>query len=181
MGTDPNTAAGLSFLQHRDRWGNSGALWVVVAVVFSLPIIGMSLRGLRTDNDVNQWLPSDDPQMQILEWFGHEFGHEDYVLASWDGCTLADERIAQFAALLSPPTEADQPQHAVGETGIVGVVTPQDLLDEMRRNGIRADGAGRTAWRLDLAGCRESCRGQHPDRCVAHHSATDPGAHSRRG
>ncbi|MFV0443493.1 MAG: efflux RND transporter permease subunit [Planctomycetaceae bacterium] len=129
-GSDPPS----HLLQRLDRWGNRRAFWVLAGLLFSLPVIASSLRSLRMDNDVNQWLPSDDPQMQILEWFGQEFGHEDYVLASWDGCELGDPRIDTFVRLLSPPDGTDvQPE---GNAGILRVTTPQQLLDEMRRNGV---------------------------------------------
>jgi predicted RND superfamily exporter protein len=124
-------------LQRTDRWGNRWAFWVLAGVLFSLPVIASSLRSLRMDNDVTVWLPSDDPQMQILEWFAQEFGHEDHVLVSWDSCTLSDERVNKFVALLSPP-EGSTVQPEVN-TGIVRVTTPQSLLHEMRRNGINED------------------------------------------
>lgn len=138
MPNEPNTGEGTHLLQRRDRWGNRWAFWVLVAVAFSLPFMGASLKNLRMDNDVDQWLPSDDPQMQILEWFGQEFGHEDYVLVSWDGCNLEDGRITRFEELITPPP-GDEPVAA--KTGIVKVMTPHGLLDEMRRNGIRPDTA----------------------------------------
>ena len=62
-----------SFLERRDRWGNGYSLWLMVGVVFALPLMIWSLKQLRMENDVAGWLPSDDPQSKILAWYQNLF------------------------------------------------------------------------------------------------------------
>ncbi len=118
-----------SFLERRDRWGNGYSLWLMVGVVFALPLMIWSLKQLRMENDVAGWLPSDDPQSKILAWYQNLFPEEDRVLVSWDDCTLTDPRIQQLASALEGIEKAGVREG--GSAYVQEVSQPTDLLQRM--------------------------------------------------
>jgi len=87
---------------------------IVLAIVFLGPFI---LRGTRlalrsNRNDVRDWLPAHFPQTADHRWFKGHFPHEQFVLCSWEGCTLSgedDPRLELLARKLVPE-QALQPQ-----------------------------------------------------------------------
>ncbi len=75
---------------------------IVLITVFFMPfmLIG-SIRALRSNrNDVKDWLPEDFPETAVHTWFQQHFPHEQFVLASWEGCTLDDPRLELLAVKL---------------------------------------------------------------------------------
>jgi len=65
---------------------------IVLITVFFMPfmLIG-SIRALRSNrNEVKDWLPEDFRETAVHSWFQKHFPHEQFVLASWEGCTLDD-------------------------------------------------------------------------------------------
>ncbi len=50
--------------------------------------------------DVAQWLPDGNEQRQQYARFVETFGADTFVLVSWPGCNLEDERLDQFAQRL---------------------------------------------------------------------------------
>ena len=42
-------------------------------------------------NDVKNWLPSDYPETQQLNWFGKHFMGEQFIVVTWEGCNEKDE------------------------------------------------------------------------------------------
>lgn len=118
-----------SFLERRDRWGNGYSLWLMVGVVFSIPLMIWSLKQLRMENDVAGWLPSDDPQSKILAWYQDLFPEEDRVLVSWDDCNLTDPRIQKLATVLEGIEKAGIREG--GSPYVQQVSQPTDLLQRM--------------------------------------------------
>ena len=118
-----------SFLERRDRWGNGYSLWLMVGVVFALPLMIWSLKQLRMENDVAGWLPSDDPQSKILAWYQNLFPEEDRVLVSWDDCTLTDPRIQKLATALEGIEKSGVREG--GSLYVQQVSQPTDLLQRM--------------------------------------------------
>ncbi|MFO0425528.1 MAG: efflux RND transporter permease subunit [Planctomyces sp.] len=123
-----------NFLQKRDFWGNGYPLWVLFAVAFLLPPVFWSLGRIRMQNDVASWLPRDDPQSVILNWYQDLFPNEERILLSWDDCSLTDERIPRLAAILQGIEK-----NGIREGGspyISEVRQPTDVLKRMMREGI---------------------------------------------
>ena len=68
------------------------ALIVLCIVFFLAPF---ALRGARMSlqrmqNNVKDWLPADFPETADLEWFGRHFMGEQFVIATWPGCSEDD-------------------------------------------------------------------------------------------
>ena len=73
----------------------SYALLILTVFFFLIPSGFRAARlslGQR-ENDVKDWLPSDFPETAELEWFADHFAGESFVLATWPGCTVADQRL----------------------------------------------------------------------------------------
>ena len=124
-----------SFFQKRDPWGHSLSLWVVVFMIFITPVLFGVLREIRQENNVENWLPPNDPQSKVLSWHRHSFGIEDRVLLSWEGSSLTDLRANRLKTLLlGTPDEAGI--YRGGSPYIQNVVTPQDAIQKMVENKI---------------------------------------------
>ena len=85
--------------------GVTNALLVLMVVCFLVPF---ALRGSRTamenmQNDVKNWLPSDYPETQELNWFGKHFMGEQFIVVTWEGCNESDESYQAFFSAASGP------------------------------------------------------------------------------
>ena len=115
------------FLQKRDRWGHGMALWVMVAIVFIAPLAAWSLRDIGLENNIQTWLPADDPEAKKLQWYLANFEHEDRILVSWDGSSLNDPRIERFAMRLEGIPD-EQGIRRGGLKQVASVATPHEVL-----------------------------------------------------
>ncbi|TWU01072.1 efflux RND transporter permease subunit [Stieleria varia] len=82
-------------LERRTPVGGTYALLILIAFFFLLPSAFRSARlSLNNrENDVKDWLPDDFPETAELEWFANDFAGESFVLATWEGCTIEDQRL----------------------------------------------------------------------------------------
>ena len=89
---------------------------VLLAMVFLLPFAGLGARRalLTNKNDVKQWLPESYAETRVYQWFQRHFGGEEFVLLSWEGCTLDDDRLElltrKLTAAIEQPATDDEPQ-----------------------------------------------------------------------
>ena len=128
------------FFEKRDRWGNGMALWVLVAMAFAAPLAYWSLKQVDLDNNIETWLPEDDPHRQLLTWYLEQFSREDRILVSWEGSTLHDPRISRFAERLEGVEDA-QGIRRDGVKQIHSVLTPIDMIKRMVKYGVEPDEA----------------------------------------
>lgn len=80
--------------------------WLILAITVILaPLIAwqvhLALHG--NSNDVRDWLPAEYPETAEYREFFRRFGSEDFVAASWPGCTLDDPQLERFAERLRTP------------------------------------------------------------------------------
>ncbi|NCY02052.1 MAG: hypothetical protein EBX36_03855 [Planctomycetia bacterium] len=76
-------------------------------LIFLLPLVvvgAIKAKG-NNRNDVKGWLPLEYPETQTYRFFRRNFQGEEFVLVSWDGCTMADPRLELLAQKLIPPGE----------------------------------------------------------------------------
>jgi uncharacterized protein len=117
------------------RW----ALWVLLIGVFLLPVAGLGVRqAIRSNaNDVRDWVPSHYSETRDYRWFRQHFGNEDFIVASWPGCTLDDERLALLAKGLRERNELHV-QH--GEpTPFRRISTGSELVAQMTAEPVSLD------------------------------------------
>lgn len=123
------------FFDRKDRWGNGIAVWVVMVMVFAIPLSLWSINQTRLENDVEKWLPSDDPELRILQWSQSHFPGEERIFVSWDGSSLNDPRIDSFLGKLIGKLDADGIRRG-GSPHISKAVQPRDLLYVMEQNSV---------------------------------------------
>ncbi len=114
---------------------------IILIAVFIMPFLWMgSVRTIRSNrNDVKDWLPDDFDETAVHSWFQKHFPHEQFVLASWNGCTLDDPRLELLARKLVPPEQdesgvdaevveqpSDEPRY------FKSVYTGRSLMDELQ-------------------------------------------------
>src|SRR5262245_25426559 len=107
------------------RYGAAIQLVVAVALV---PLIAWGVyRAIRSNsNDVRDWLPADYPETQQYRWFTKNFGAQDFILASWTGCTLDDPRLDQFVDQLSNRAHNSADGAALGR-----IFTGRSLVEQL--------------------------------------------------
>lgn len=123
-----------SLFEKRDPWGHGMALWVLVGMVFLLPIAFFGLRKIDLHNDVQNWLPKDDPQAQTLAWYQSQFPIEDRVIVSWKGSSMNDHRVHDFARLIVGEKDKQGQRHKDIKY-VKEVVTPHDIIARIRESG----------------------------------------------
>jgi len=81
---------------------------ILLIAVFMLPIVFAGARRAMNSNknDVKQWLPAEYEETRVFREFRQHFAGEEFVLVSWDGCTLDDQRVRLMSAKLLPPPDA---------------------------------------------------------------------------
>ncbi len=77
---------------------NAGRILLVCLSL--LPFLGWAAWHAydRRDNSVLGWLPERSPVTQAYREFLRDFGPDETILVSWEGCALDDPRLARLAA-----------------------------------------------------------------------------------
>ena len=119
-----------SFFERRDPWGNGLARYVLLLLVLLLPVLGYGVRHIHFENDVRDWLPSEDQDARILNWHDDHFQRYDTFLISWDDSTLNDPRVGQLIERLEGIPVEDG-NLSGGLPGIQGVTSPPQLVERM--------------------------------------------------
>ncbi|MFM7034084.1 MAG: efflux RND transporter permease subunit [Planctomycetia bacterium] len=83
------------------------SVWIMAVLVFLLPLVvvgAIKAKG-NNRNDVKGWLPLEYPETQTYRFFRKNFQGEEFILVSWEGCTMADPRLEMLARKVLPPPE----------------------------------------------------------------------------
>ncbi|MEK6261371.1 MAG: MMPL family transporter [Planctomycetota bacterium] len=130
------------FFEKRDPWGNGLAMWVIVAMVFAAPLGWLAIKQTRLENDVEKWLPENDPELKVLRWAHQQFPLDERVYVTWDGSSLNDPRIDLLVEKLEGRPDADGIRRG-GLPHIASVVEPRQLLASMQKHGVKPQEAVR--------------------------------------
>jgi predicted RND superfamily exporter protein len=130
------------FFEKRDRWGNGLSLWVLLGCLFITPLCAYSLRRTNVENDIENWLPEDNPNAVTLKWSMRQFGYDagENILMSWDDSSLSDPRIQKLAERLEGQAD-EQGIRRGGLKQVARVVTPQDVISRMVEHDVERDEA----------------------------------------
>jgi predicted RND superfamily exporter protein len=81
---------------------------IMLSVFFLLPfcLLGARRALLSNTNNVEQWLPEVYEETATFKWFQKHFAGEQFILLSWEGCTLDDQRLELLTRKLMPPDDA---------------------------------------------------------------------------
>ncbi|MCA9023681.1 MAG: MMPL family transporter [Planctomycetaceae bacterium] len=129
-----------NFFSKRDPWGNGLSLWVFAGLLFASPLMIVTILQIRMDNDVETWLPKNDPDARVLAWFKHHFPAEDRVLVTWDGSSLNDPRVEAYVEKLIGRLD-DDGVHRGGSPLIDSVITADELCTKMIECGVEPNEA----------------------------------------
>jgi predicted RND superfamily exporter protein len=114
-------------MAHGSFYRRRGTAILMVAVLFA-PLIawGVHRAILSNANDVRDWLPDEYSETQAYRWFTQQFGAQDFIVASWPGCTLTDERLDEFARILAERTGGESSFQPFSQ-----ILTGRALLDRL--------------------------------------------------
>lgn len=74
---------------------------VVALLLAAVALIALGVFRLETNTeDALSWLPDDSPARESFEVFHNQFGIDDFVVITWDGCTSEDGRLSSLASRL---------------------------------------------------------------------------------
>ncbi len=97
--------------QHRSNFYQRNSVGIMAVLVFLLPLVvvgAIKAKG-NNRNDVKGWLPLEYPETQTYRFFRRNFQGEEFILISWEGCTMVDPRLELLARKLIPlPEEASR-------------------------------------------------------------------------
>jgi predicted RND superfamily exporter protein len=63
-----------------------------------LPLILWGASKIKIGSaSAHAWLPEGRVERSRYEWFTNQFGSDQYLVVSWDGCTLSDRRLKELA------------------------------------------------------------------------------------
>ena len=127
------------------------ASWVLGAFCLILPGVLWGLSRIRLENDVENWLPQDDPYAVRLAWFERHFPSDERLVVAWDGVDAADPRLLAFADALRGTPDADGVPRG-GSRLVEGVVTPAELAGRMIDSGVSEEEAIRRVTGLLVGG-----------------------------
>jgi uncharacterized protein len=117
-------------------------LRIVCIVVFLIPLIGAGTRRTldQVNNDVSDWLPDSFQETADYAWFMEHFPNEQFILISWEGCTLDDPRLDEFAERLVPTVSTEEGGESGSENGQVfrSVTTGPRLIAELQNRYSRS-------------------------------------------
>lgn len=130
------------FFEKRDPWGNGLAMWVIVAMVFAAPLGWLALKQTRLENDVEKWLPEQEPEVKVLRWAHQQFPIDERVYVTWEGSSLNDPRIDLLMEKLEGRPDADGIRRG-GLPHVSSVVEPRQLLASMQKHGVEPQEAVR--------------------------------------
>jgi len=104
--------------QHLDRLSR----WAILVTLCLAPFLLYSLAHLPIGSaSVHQWLPDGMPEKDRYMRFQQNFGDDQFLIASWEGCNVEDPRLELFRTqLLSAPVKVPK--------WIESVKTTQDVL-----------------------------------------------------
>jgi uncharacterized protein len=130
------------FFQKRDPWGQGFSLWVMALLLFLAPLAVMSLRHVRMDNNVENWLPENDPSAQEYAWCRDYFPESEKLVLTWPGCTYDDPRLPILKGQLEGRIDADGMRRG-GLPYVESVVHAGDILQRMVGYGVSYEEAMR--------------------------------------
>lgn len=112
---------------------------VILAAVFMAPLVlGGARRALLSNkNDVKEWLPDSFDETVTYNWFRDHFEGEEFILVSWQGCTIDDQRLRLFekkASQPAPPVAEEKlpPKHADAFIPLPGSTEPTPPIEDPR-------------------------------------------------
>jgi predicted RND superfamily exporter protein len=129
-----------SFFEKRDPWGHGLSLWVLLFMVFLIPLAIWGTTYTHMENEVQNWVASDHPQTKVLNWYKSHFPTEETVLLAWEGSSLSDPRVQKFAQAITGEVGPDGIRRG-GLKQVERVTTPHELIERIEKQDVTREEA----------------------------------------
>ena len=87
----------MSPLAKLNRFDLVGVIFLIVSLAFCI----FGLRQMQSNTeDVLQWLPDQSIARENYNLFREHFGSDDFLIVTWKGCTIQDDRLTYFSRAL---------------------------------------------------------------------------------
>ncbi|WP_437229670.1 efflux RND transporter permease subunit [Planctomicrobium sp. SH661] len=173
--SDAGTSTRPSFFEKKDPWGQGLSLWVLALILFLAPVAIFSLRHVRLDNNVEKWLPANDPSALEYAWCREHFPGQHVMFLTWEGSTLDDPRLPILIGELHGKVDEDGVRRG-GVPYVSSVMHAGNLLTRMTELGVdqseavrRLQGTmiGRGALKVRLTSAGDAQREEFLERITA--------------
>ena len=92
----------------------------VTLLLFGFVFCFAGLSRFQTNSeDVVQWLPDNSPSRAVYDAFEQKFGSDDFLIVTWDDCTVDDPRLEHFCNRLSDQDSDQRIQSVVNGADVV--------------------------------------------------------------
>ncbi|HMO14572.1 MAG TPA: MMPL family transporter [Pirellulaceae bacterium] len=88
--------------------------------------VSLILGARSNTQDWQNWVDVKSHDRQVFDDFQKHFGSSDYILASWDGCRVDDERLIEFKRKIDALDEQNLVDHIVSGMDIIEQLTQRD-------------------------------------------------------
>ena len=105
----------------------SGATLLVVGLAFC--VMGLSRFQSNTE-DVLQWLPDNSPSRKLYNEFEDKFGSDDFLVVTWNDCTVDDPRLKHFCKRLVDQDSGNLIQSVVNGADVISRLSAESGLKE---------------------------------------------------
>ncbi|HEY5315009.1 MAG TPA: MMPL family transporter, partial [Pirellulales bacterium] len=121
-------------MKEKSTFFSRNGLRIVLVAVFLLPPTFLcAAKAFKSNkNDVQDWLPANYKETREFAWFQRHFAGEQFVLASWDGCTLDDQRLRLFVEKLVPSDRPGHAAHGFFQSVVTGPMLLAGLKDQLK-------------------------------------------------
>lgn len=104
---------------------------ILMAVAFLIPLIVTgSIYALRSNrNDVKSWLPEAYEETATFKWYWSRFEGDTFIMASWEGCTLDNEKVANVASALR--RQCNEDKKAGRSCLFSNIITGEELVNRL--------------------------------------------------
>ncbi len=113
-------------LKQLDRWSRRA----VFSMLLLLPAILYVAANLPVGSaSVHEWLPDGRVERIRYEEFMREFGSDQFMLISWEGCKVNDPRVAAFVERMANETDS-------GQAYLTQIQTTRQVIETLTREPI---------------------------------------------
>ena len=109
------------------RWSLLALLLMAISAPFLL--YGMFQGAAEMRNSPVRWIPKSFEQRATFDWFTDHFQLPEYVIISWPGCTIDDQRLQTFADAVGQDSNGPDSSEPWFGSVMTGYETIQSLQD----------------------------------------------------
>jgi len=106
----------LNKLRKTTRFDIAGLILLFLSI--TLCVVGLSRVQSNTE-DVVRWLPDSSPARAVYDTFEKKFGSDDFLVVTWDGCTVDDPRLEHLCKRITAEDSDEMIQSIVSGADVI--------------------------------------------------------------